>query len=117
VADNYIVLRPRKQPELLPADGPLSLDALKDIVGGWIETVVCTQHDKKNRRIALTVNEEGLLERLPPTVTSPWGVLVGPVIIGAIDGDEFVPLTPEEQGRVHLVRDSEGQHLPDLLVR
>lgn len=59
-----------------------TLDTLKELVGGYIETV--TLHDD----VILICNEEGKLQGLPPNFAIGNDVIVGTVIFVSFDGKE-----------------------------
>lgn len=64
------------------------LQSLQGLVGGYIEIL----HRKE---YTVAINEDGLSERLTPTVASTAGVLVGPVVVfGPRDGSALTALGP-----------------------
>ena len=71
---------------------PNELEALQELVGGYVETVPLEED------LIFLVNAEGKLLGLEPNVVAPsLDVLVGDIAVVAYDGGEdFRSLTPEE---------------------
>lgn len=59
-----------------------TLDALKSLVGGYIEVV--TMEDN----ILLICNEEGKMQGLPPNFSMGYDVIVGTAVFVSFDGKE-----------------------------
>lgn len=59
-----------------------TLDALKTLVGGYIEVV--TMEDN----ILLICNEEGKMQGLPPNFSMGYDVIVGTAVFVSFDGKE-----------------------------
>jgi hypothetical protein len=79
---------------------PNHLDAMKEIVGGWIENVFIGETET-GARIGMVVNEEGKLIGLPPNrAIRNFDILVGTFFITAynLEGDN-VSLTDKEAER------------------
>lgn len=89
----------------IPA-GDAALEALKKMVGGWIDKTYWPFDDAsmfpEGRKAVLWVNDEGLRQRLAPNLPHPSGIvafegqrtghLLGPVVVSAYDeadGDEL----------------------------
>jgi hypothetical protein len=99
----YLYVRPNESLAVLASEDALALPELQKCVGGYLEALNIEPFGKP-RRIVLMVNEDGLSMHLPPSVVCPpFGVIVGPVIVGVEQDGDFLPLTPEEQERVSLV--------------
>jgi|SRR5262245_6734329 len=99
---------------------PLALDALQDLLGGYVEEIWFERREGEPR-LAVLDNEEGLLVNLPPTVRFPQvysvdGVLRGAVVIMAVDehGDQ-TDLTDAQLARV-TVRSLAGDLYPTLHI-
>lgn len=88
---------------MLPGDYPYktridnTLEALQEIVGGYIETVSFPAN------LVVICNEEGRLKGLEPTCTVCGVDFCGPVIFAGVDGDDLAdcpirvePLLQEE---------------------
>ena len=73
---------------------PDTLEALQELVGGYIEVVRCMDSDE----LVLVVNEEGVLSGLDVhLITEDYGVIVGDVVVVADDGEgDFRGLTDAE---------------------
>ena len=76
-----IVKPPGELPEVRTI--PNTLEALQEIVGGYIETVTVETD------LVAIVNEEGRLMGLPYNVHLCGVPIVGPLIFAGVDGDEF----------------------------
>ena len=81
-----IVKNPGEAPE--EREVPNTLAALQSLVGGYIEAVAMA------RDAVILVNEEGKLRGLAPNVMYFDEVLVGPVVIVGVRGDEVVDVPP-----------------------
>lgn len=103
--DNARDLPPGERVELVRHEGVPSIEELGEAVGGW-PTGFALARSSNGRTIRGWVEDTGLLDGLPPTVTRDGtddGVLVGPVVItGCNAGGNDVPLTESELGRVHV---------------
>lgn len=90
-----VVVEPNRKP--YRKDIPNTLEAMQDIVGGWIENVTIGETEK-GARIGLVVNEEGKLIDLPfNRRIVHFDILVGTFFITAynLQGDN-VSLTEKE---------------------
>lgn len=67
---------------------PNTLAALQALVGGYIEAVPLS------RDAVILVNEDGKLRSLAPNVMYFDDVLVGPVVIVGVRGEEFADVPP-----------------------
>lgn len=76
-----IVKLPGELPEVRTI--PNTLEALQEIVGGYIETVTVATD------LVAIVNEEGRLMELPYNVHLCGEPIVGPLIFAGVDGDEL----------------------------
>ena len=81
-----IVKNPGEAPE--EREVPNTLAALQTIVDGYIEAVPLA------RDAVILVNEEGKLRGMAPNVMYFDDVLVGPVVIVGVRGEEFVDAPP-----------------------
>lgn len=82
----------------LPAeirDVPSTLEALQELVGGYIETVTVATD------AAIICNEEGCLIGLEPNCTLLGLHFVGPIVVAGVAGEEFTDL-PEVGVKVFL---------------
>ena len=82
----------------LPAeicDVPNTLEALQELVGGYIETVTVAAD------AAIICNEEGRLIGLEPNCTLLGVHFVGPIVVAGVAGEEFTDL-PEVGVKVFL---------------
>lgn len=59
-----------------------TLDALKSLVGGYIEVV------RLDDSVLLICNEEGKTQGLPPNFSTSYDVIVGTVVFVSFDGKE-----------------------------
>ena len=59
-----------------------TLDALKSLVGGYIEVVTLDDN------ILLICNEEGKMQGLPPNFSMGYDVIVGTAVFVSFDGKE-----------------------------
>lgn len=75
------VKMPGQDPEPWLIDN--TLEALQEIVGGYIETVTAT------RDLVIICNEEGRLLGLPYNCRIRGYDFVGPIIYAGVQGDEF----------------------------
>lgn len=73
---------------------PDTLEALQELVGGYIEVVRCFGDDQ----LLLIVNEEGMINNLDAhLITADYGVIVGDVVVVADDGEgDFRGLADDE---------------------
>lgn len=78
---NVYVKEPGKEPEKRTI--PNTLEALQEIVGGYIETFRVASD------LTIICNEEGRLLGLPYNCTVCGEAFVGTLIIAGVDGDEF----------------------------
>ena len=76
-----IVMLPGELPEVRTI--PNTLEALQEIVGGYIETVTVATD------LVAIVNEEGRLMDLSYNVDLCGVPIVGPLVFAGVDGDEF----------------------------
>jgi hypothetical protein len=76
-------------------DIPNTLEALQGLVGGYIE-VACVSPVCFEGVLRYVVNEEGKLLRMKPNVYTATDTLVGPVIVTAVDGEDFRDLSEDE---------------------
>jgi hypothetical protein len=107
VANSFLLIRPSQPLTQLPADGAMQLAVAQKYVDGYIEIHYVESPHQNGRRLVLMFNEEGTLQGMPPCVVyEPVGTLVGPVVIGAEEDGEFLPLTDAEQARILLVKAS-----------
>ena len=93
-----VIVEPMKKPYKKTI--PNHLDAMKEIVGGWIENVFIGETET-GARIGMVVNEEGKLIGLPPNrAIRNFDILVGTFFITAynLEGDN-VSLTDKEAER------------------
>ena len=81
-----IVKNPGEAPE--EREVPNTLEALQALVGGYIEAVPLA------RDAVILVNEEGKLRGMAPNVMYFDEVLVGPVVLVGVRGEEFVDVPP-----------------------
>ena len=81
-----IVKNPGEAPE--EREVPNTLAALQALVGGYIEPVPLA------RDAVSLVNEAGKLRGLAPNVMYMGDVLVGPVVIVGVRGEEFADVPP-----------------------
>ena len=81
-----IVKNPGEAPE--EREVPNTLAALQALVGGYIEAVALA------RDAVILVNEEGKLRGLEPNVMLMGDVLVGPLVIVGVRGEEFADVPP-----------------------
>ena len=82
----------------LPAeirDVPNTLEALQELVGGYIETVTVATD------AAIICNEEGRLIGLEPNCTLLGVHFVGSIVVAGVAGEEFTDL-PEDGVKVFL---------------
>ena len=78
-----------KTPQVKDIDN--TLEALKDIVGGYIEVVSMEDN------ILLICNEEGKMQGLPPNFSMGYDVIVGTAVFVSYDGKEdFTSLNDEQ---------------------
>ena len=59
-----------------------TLDALKSLVGGYIEVIGLDD------KVLLICNEEGKLQGLPPNFSTGYDVIVGTAVFVSFDGKE-----------------------------
>lgn len=78
---NIIRMRPGEEPEEISVDNTLA--ALQAEVGGHIETL------RLDRDVTAIVNEEGLLEELEPNCLLRGELIVGPVVLVGVRGEDF----------------------------
>ena len=84
-----IIKEAGKNPQLKDIDN--TLEALKDIVGGYIEVVSMEDN------ILLICNEEGKMQGLPPNFSTGYDVIVGTAVFVSFDGKEdFTSLNDEQ---------------------
>ena len=69
---------------------PNTLEALQQLVGGYIETLTLPDG------FVIICNEEGRYLGLQPNVNTYAGVIVGNIIITKAEGEDFASLTPEQ---------------------
>ena len=81
-----IVKNPGEAPE--EREVPNTLEALQALVGGYIEAVPLA------RDAVILVNEAGKLRGMAPNVLFLGDVLVGPVVIVGVRGEEFADVPP-----------------------
>ena len=99
----------------------ITLEVLKGIVGGWIETVFTVQSVERHRsQLVGYANEEGLY--IPACKPNVWmspheRPIHGPIAIVGVDRKgETIELTPGEFAQVSLSRTGDAR-LPILQVR
>ena len=73
-----------------PLEIPNTLQALQELVGGYIETITLTRHS------CCIVNEEGRLKRLLPNFYLNGGLIVGNAVFVGVKGDGFRDITDDE---------------------
>ena len=73
-----------------PLEIPNTLQALQELVGGYIETITLTRHS------CCIVNEEGRLKRLLPNFYLNGGLIVGNAVFVGVSGDGFRDITDDE---------------------
>ena len=74
-----VIIEPQKEPYQKEMDN--SLEAMQEIVGGWIESVGL-ERVKRGARISLIMNEEGKMAGLPfNRKINDLGILVGTIFI------------------------------------
>lgn len=76
----------------LPAeirDVPNTLEALQELVGGYIETVTVATD------AAIICNEEGRLIGLEPNCTLLGVHFVGSIVVAGVEGEEFTDLSED----------------------
>ena len=71
-------------------DVPNTLQAMQELVGGYIETITLTRHS------CCIVNEEGRLKRLLPNFYLNGGLIVGNAVFVGVKGDGFRDITDDE---------------------
>lgn len=104
-------------------DGPeLTLEQLQALVGGgYIEVVYRTAAGIREGAVHVIDNEDGIAKNLAPSVVFPLvrslhGVLRGPIVIMAVDGDgEQRDMTDAELAQITLVQ-PKGDPLPTLCI-
>lgn len=69
---------------------PNTLEAIKQLVGGYIETLTLPDG------FVIICNEEGRYLGLQPNVNTYADVIVENIIITKAEGEDFVSLTPEQ---------------------
>ena len=79
-----IRMRPGEEPEEISLDN--KLEAFQREVGGHIETF------RLDRDVTAIVNEEGKLEELAPNCVIRGDLIVGPILLCGIAGENFASL-------------------------
>ena len=90
-----LVVKPEEEPEERTIEN--MLEAMQEIVGGYIETV--TLEDE----LVLICNEEGKLNGLPMnrTITEPYDDMIcGTFLLAGVDGEYFASLSEEKIERM-----------------
>lgn len=75
-----------------------TLEALQEIVGGFIEPVPCLPYP-----YVLVCNEEGKLDELKPNFRIDGDVIHGDVFIAKVDGIDFVSLDESDIKYLQLI--------------
>ena len=71
-------------------DVPNTLQAMQELVGGYIETITLTRHS------CCIVNEDGLYQGLLPNFYLNGNLLVGNAVFVGVKGDGFRDITDDE---------------------
>lgn len=69
-----------------------SLQDIQELVGGYFQTVPIIPES----RVLVLCNEEGKLLDLKPNIMLPYDVIVGNIMLMAMDGEELVGLSEQE---------------------
>lgn len=81
--------------DITPLNERPTLKQLQDAVGGYIEPVYLP--DLNPEGIVLLVNEEGLLQGLPPNENLYPFFFCGNVVFVGVEGEDFVGLTKKQE--------------------